>query len=133
LIDALAQAGWDFLNIESEIALTNQIIRDAGFLWSFLLTTLMVIGSFSLEVVFRGVLHNTLKQKFRNQIYVILLVALVYSVLMVVLYPNPTFFLFNFLGFVILGIIYEITDGNIYSTIIASIAYTILSMILVFI
>ncbi|MFW9864637.1 MAG: type II CAAX prenyl endopeptidase Rce1 family protein [Candidatus Thorarchaeota archaeon] len=132
LIDALAQVGWDFFNTEAQIALTNQIIRDAGFLWVFLLTTLMVVGSFSMEVVFRGVLHNTLKQKYRNHIYVILLVALGYSVLMVAFYPNPTFFLFNFLGFVILGIIYEVTDGNIYSTIIASIAYTILSMILVF-
>ncbi|MFX1477806.1 MAG: CPBP family intramembrane glutamic endopeptidase [Promethearchaeota archaeon] len=132
LIDALAQVGWDYFDTGAQIALTNQIIRDAGLLWVFLLTTLMVVGSFSLEVVFRGVLHNTLKQKFRNQIYIILLVALAYTVLMVALYPNPTFFLFNFLGFVILGIIYEVTDGNIYSTIIASIAYTILSMILVF-
>ena len=117
----------------TEIAETNQIIRSADFIWIFLLTVLMGVGTVSSEIVFRGVLHNSLKQKFSNQIYVILLVALVYSALMVVLYPNPTFFIFNFLGFTILGIIYELTNGNIYSTIIANTVYTILTIILVFI
>lgn len=130
LISSLADIGLDLFNVETELALQDQIIRNADFLLVFLLGVLLVLGTISLELVFRGVLHNTLKQRFRNVIYVILLVAVIYSVLRIVLYPSPVFFALNFLEFVIIGIIYEITDRNLYSTIIAHVIYSIILLIL---
>ncbi|MHA2390333.1 MAG: CPBP family glutamic-type intramembrane protease [Promethearchaeota archaeon] len=132
LINSLADVGLDLFDVEAEIILQNQIIRNADFIWVLLLGVLMVLGTISLELVFRGVLHSALKQRFNNIIYVILLVALIYSILMVVLYPTPAFFLLNFLGFVIIGIIYEITNGNIYSAITANVIYSITLLVLIF-
>jgi membrane protease YdiL (CAAX protease family) len=133
LISVLADRGLDFFDMETEMIKQNQIIRNADFTWLFLLVILIAVGAASLEIVYRGVLHNALNQKFRNELYTILLVALIYSVFMVLLYPNPTYFLLNFLGFVILGIIWEVSNGNIYSTLVASVLYNILPIILVYI
>ncbi|MHA2049280.1 MAG: CPBP family intramembrane glutamic endopeptidase [Promethearchaeota archaeon] len=116
LLSSLAEIGLNFFDVAPEIALQNQIIRDAEFLWAFLFISLMALANISFELVFRGVLHNTLKQKFQNIIIVIPLVALVYSLLMLFLFPNPALFLLNFLVFVVLGILYEVSSGNIYST-----------------
>ena len=132
LISTLAEVGLDFFDTEADITLQNQIIRDADIIWVILLILLIGLGAASLEIVYRGVLHNALNQKFRNEIYTILLVALIYSVFMVLLYPNPTYFLSSFLGFVILGIIWEVSNGNIYSTFVASILYNVLLIVLVF-
>ena len=52
---------------------------------------------------------------------------------MVVLYPNPTYFFLNFIVFVIIGIIYEVTNGNIYSTVVANVLYNIFLIILVYV
>lgn len=133
LISVLADRGLDFFDMETEMIKQNQIIRNADFIWLFLLVILIAVGAASLEIVYRGVLHNALNQKFRNELYTILLVALIYSVFMVLLYPNPTYFLLNFLGFVILGIIWEVSNGNIYSTLVASVLYNILPILLVYI
>jgi len=132
LITSLGEIGLDLSNVIAESALQSQIIRDADFLWVYLLIILMVVGTFSMEIVYRGVLHNTLKQKFKNPIYVIIIVALAYAILMVVLYPSPIYFFLNLLGFIILGIIFEITNGNIYSTLITNILYNILIIVLIF-
>ncbi|MBY8989863.1 MAG: CPBP family intramembrane metalloprotease [Candidatus Lokiarchaeota archaeon] len=131
LISSLADIGLDFFGMEVDLILQNQVIQNADLIWVILLVILIALGAASLEIVYRGVLHNALKQRFRNEIYVILIVALVYSVFMVLIYPNPTFFLLNFLGFVILGIIWEVSNGNIYSTLIASVLYSILPIILI--
>ncbi|KKN35413.1 hypothetical protein LCGC14_0783840 [marine sediment metagenome] len=133
LISTLASFGLDFFETSADLAVQTQILRNADFIWIFLLIILIGFGAVSSEIVYRGVLHNTLKQKFDNNIYVILIVALIYSVLMLILYPNPTYFLLNFLGFVIIGIIYEVTNGNIYSTIVANVLYNILLIILIFV
>jgi membrane protease YdiL (CAAX protease family) len=132
LISSLADIGLDFFDMETDIIIQNQIIRNAEFIWVFLLVVLIALGAASLEIVYRGVLHNALNRKFRNEIYTILLVALIYSVFMVLLYPNPTYFLLNFLAFSILGIIWEVSNGNIYSTLIASILYNTLLIILIY-
>ncbi|MHA2180580.1 MAG: CPBP family glutamic-type intramembrane protease [Promethearchaeota archaeon] len=132
LINTLAEIGFDLSGLISDAALQNQIIRDADFIWIFLLIILMVIGTFSIELVFRGVLHNTLKQKFQNRIYVVIIVAFVYAIIMVLLYPNPIFLFLNIIGFIIIGIIFEITNGNIYSTLITNILYNILIIALIF-
>ncbi|MHA2280822.1 MAG: CPBP family glutamic-type intramembrane protease [Promethearchaeota archaeon] len=132
-INTLAEIGLDLSSLISDAALQNQIIRDADFIWVFLLIILMFVGTFSIEIVYRGVLHNTLKQKFKNRIVVIIIVALAYALLMIVLFPSPLYFFLNFIGFIIIGIIFEITNGNIYSTLITNISYNILLVVLIFI
>lgn len=132
LLSSLASIGLDFFNVAPEIALQNQIIRDAEFIWALLFILLMALANISFEIVFRGVLHNALKQKFRNVIIVISIVALIYSVLMLFLFPNPAFFLLNFLVFTVFGIIFELTSGNLYSTIIASEIYYIFIIIFIY-
>jgi len=132
LINVLAEIGLDLSVVISNVVLQNDIIRNADFLWFFLLILLIVVGTFSTEIVYRGLLHNTLKQKFKNRIYIIIIVALAYAILMIILYPNPAYFFLNFIGFIIIGIIFEITNGNIYSTLIANILYNILILVLIF-
>jgi len=132
LVSTLASIGLDFFGTSADLVAQTQLLRSEDFIWIFLLIILIGLGALSSEIVYRGVLHNTLKRKFDNKIYVILLVALIYSVLMLILYPNPAYFLLNFLGFVIIGIIYEVTNGNIYSTIVANVLYNLLLIILIF-
>ncbi len=132
LFNALGEIGLDLSNVMAESALQNQIIKDADFIWIFLLIILILVGAFSIELVFRGVLHNTLKQKFKNPIYVIVIVALSYAILMLILYPSPIYFFLNLFGFIIIGIVFELTNGNIYSTIITNIIYNIVIVALIF-
>ncbi|NVM38352.1 MAG: CPBP family intramembrane metalloprotease [Candidatus Lokiarchaeota archaeon] len=133
LISFLSNAGLDFFDIKESIELQNQIIRNADLLWIILLILALCIGTISSEIVFRGVLHNTLKQKFRNNFSVILIVALVYSLVML-LFSFPIgigFFLANLVSFIILGFLYEL-NGNIFNTIIANLVYTIFIVLLIF-
>jgi len=131
-INVLGEIGLDISTVIAESTLQIQIIRESEFLWVFLLIVLMVVGTFSMEIVYRSVLHNTLKQKYKKSIYVIIIVALAYSILMLVLYPSPIYFFLNFIGFMFLGIIFEITNGNIYSTLMTNISYNILIIVLIF-
>ncbi|MFX0142019.1 MAG: type II CAAX prenyl endopeptidase Rce1 family protein [Candidatus Hodarchaeota archaeon] len=134
IIRFISDVGLDFFNIESSIKQQNDIIRDADLLWIILLTISLCFGSVSSEIVFRGVLHNALKQRFKNDFYVILIIALAYSVLML-LFSFPLgvgFFLLNFLTFTVLGFLYEI-NGNIYNTILANIYYNIVIIITIII
>jgi membrane protease YdiL (CAAX protease family) len=132
LISTLGDFGLDFFDAETDIIIQNQIIRDADFIWVFLLIILIALGAASLEIVYRGVLHNALNQKFRNEIYTILLVALIHSVFMVLIYPNPTYFLLDFLVFSILGVLWEMSNRNIYCTLVASVLYNIIPILLIF-
>lgn len=130
LIDFLSDKGLDFFEIKETIEEQNSIIRDADFLLIALLTILLSLGSFSTEIVFRGVLHNTLKERFKNDYKVILFVALIYSVVML-LFSFPIglgYFFVNFIIFTILGLLYAI-NKNLYNTIIASIFYNLLIVI----
>ena len=133
-INFISDIGLDFFDVKSNIENQNQIIKNADLLWIILLTTALSISAFSSEIVFRGVLHNALKQKFRNDFYVILIVALAYSLIML-LFSFPigvSFILGNFLMFMVLGIIFELTNGNISSTIFANIFYNIAIVILIY-
>ena len=131
-ISLIGDAGLDFFDIEISIIEQNQVIRNADLLWILLLTLLLTMGVISSEIVFRGVLHNALKQKFKKEYYVILIVALAYSLVML-LFSFPiglSFFLTNFLSFTVLGVLYSV-NGNIYNTIIANCLYNIVIMILI--
>ncbi|MFX0019097.1 MAG: type II CAAX prenyl endopeptidase Rce1 family protein [Promethearchaeota archaeon] len=135
--DFLYNSGITFgIDLPGEIALQNQIIREAGLLWDIILIIFMSISTISSEIVFRGVLHNTLKNHFENNIIgritVIILVALVYSLLnLVFLLPiSVFFFLFYFSSSILLGIIFEL-NNNIYNTILAGTFYNIVLVIVI--
>ncbi len=134
IINFFSDIGWDFFDVRTSIIEQNQVIRDSDLLWIILLMITLCIGAFSSEIVFRGVLHNTLKQKFKNDFYVIILVALTYSLVML-LFTFPigmSFFLANFLMFLVLGIIFELTNGNISATIFTNVFYNLVIMILIY-
>ncbi len=133
LIYFFSDVGWDPFNVRSIIEEQNQVIRNSDLLWIILLTISLSIGAFSSEIVFRGVLHNALKQKFKNDFYVILLVALAYSIIMFLIsFPiGLSFFLINFLSFIVLGIIFELTNGNLSTTIFTNVFFNIVMIILI--
>ncbi len=134
LINFFSRIGWDIFGVGTIIGEQNLVIQGAGLLWIILLTITLSIAAISSEIVFRGVLHNTLKQKFKNDFYVILLVALAYSLVML-LFTFPigvSFLLVNFLSFVVLGIIFELTNGNLSTTIFSNIFFNIVLIILIY-
>jgi membrane protease YdiL (CAAX protease family) len=132
-INLLSDLGLDFFDVKTSLEEQNLIIQSSNILWIVLLIVALSIKSLSAEIVFRGVLHNTLKQKFRNIYLVIIIVSLLYSVVLLMMsFPvGISFFLSDFLAFAILGLIYEI-NRNIYNTIITSIIFNILIVILIY-
>ncbi|MFX1364224.1 MAG: type II CAAX prenyl endopeptidase Rce1 family protein [Promethearchaeota archaeon] len=130
-IDYLSDVGFNFLQVTESISEQNQVIKEAELLWKILFIIVVCIGTISSEIVFRGVLHNTLKQKFQSNFYVILIVALVYSFIVLIFsfQIGLILFLANFLSFVILGLLYE-WNGNILNTMIANVAFNILIIFL---
>jgi len=138
IIDLMIQFGFNFTDVFSQIAIENQIIREAEIYWIILLVFLLNLSVFSTEIVYRGVLHNTLKARFGNDLFgkfsTIVLVALIYSLLYLV-FSLPLgiyFFIIEFFIFLILGVLYEI-NRNIYNPIIATILYNSVLIILVII
>ncbi|MHA1804470.1 MAG: zinc-ribbon domain-containing protein [Promethearchaeota archaeon] len=136
IIDFMSTLGWDTMNISILLEEQNLILRNLEIGWKLILVLLIILGSISSELLFRGVLHNSFKAKFEDDLYgktiVILLVALIYSVIeMILSLPYGIFFvLLDFLVFVILGILYEI-NHNLYNTIIASVFYNLLIVIMI--
>ena len=137
IIDFFVQLGINFNDVFSQIALENQLIREAEIFWIILLVLLMNLSVFSTEIVYRGVLHNTLKAHFGNNLFgkfsAIILVALVYSLIYLV-FTLPLgiyFFLIEFIIFVILGVLYEV-NKNIYNPIIATIIYNSVLILFIF-
>ena len=137
IIDLFVQLGINFNDVFSQIALENQLIREAEAYWIILLVFLMNLSVFSTEIVYRGVLHNTLKAHFGNDLFgkfsAIMIVALVYSLIYLV-FTLPLglyFFLIEFFIFVILGVLYEV-NKNIYNPIIATIIYNSVLIIFIF-
>ena len=127
IINFIGELGLDFFDLIAGMKEQNLTIQNADLMWIILLTALLILASISIEIVFRGVLHNAIKQRIKNEIYVILLVALIYSVIMVILtFPLGIYYFFmNFLIFTVLGILYEI-NGNLYNSILGHIFYNLL-------
>ncbi len=128
--------GLNFFDIQEYLEMESKAIQSAGF-WIIILVAELILASISVEIVFRGVLHNTLREKFgiekiNGRIITILIVALVYSgIYLLFSFPIGIYFIVsNFLVFILLGILYEINQ-NIYNTIIASICYDILLIIVI--
>ena len=132
--------GLEFFDISEYIAQENKAIQEASLLWIILLLIMISLQAIATEIVFRGVLHNTLKEKFEKgekdvtgKLKVILIIALAYSALYILFsyLIGIIFFILNFLVFLVLGILYEI-NKNIYNTIIASVFYFNLIIILIY-
>jgi len=136
IIELMIQLGINFDGILSQIALENQLIREAEIYWIILLVLMLNLSVFSTEIVYRGVLHNTLKAHFGDDIIgkfsTIVLVALVYSLLYLIFtLPLGLYFvLIEFFIFLVLGVLYEV-NKNIYNPIIATIIYNSVLIVLV--
>ncbi len=136
LLDLVNALGWGFADVSELLASQNMIINSAALGWKLLLILLIIATSISSELLFRGVLHNTLKVRFEDSLYgkiiVIVIVAGIYAAVNLLLtFPIGIFFvLLDFIVFLILGVLYEI-NGNLYNTIIASVFYNILALMLI--
>jgi len=89
------------------------------------------------EITFRGVLHNGLITKLGSQltqrIYIILIVSLMYSVLFLFFTYDMGLVVIYFLNNIILGLIFEISNRNLFSTISANGIYTFITFIMILI
>jgi len=136
IITFMYNSGIDFFDVITYLEEEYLILQNAGLVLIVSLIALMSLSVISIEIAFRGVLHNALKAHFEDNFLgktsVIILVALIYSALFLffTLPAGIYFFIPNFMIFLFLGIIYEI-NKNLLSTIIANVAYTVIIIILI--
>ena len=136
-IDFINDIGINVEDIRTYIIEENQLIRNAGIIWIIPLIILLCLGTIATEIVYRGVLHNALKEYFDNKlmgrITIILTVSLIYTGLILFFtFPGGIYFVIsNFLVFTALGIMYEI-NGNLFNTIIAGIIYDVLIVLIIY-
>jgi len=139
LINAMLDLGLGEIFDITPIKMNSLIIENAELYWFITLTIMVSLSSISSEILFRGTLHNALKEKFgydlKNKLFVILIVALAYSGIYAILsFPTGLlFFPIYFLLALFLGIIYEVGKGNLVCPILASIIYNISSLIILLI
>jgi membrane protease YdiL (CAAX protease family)/predicted RNA-binding Zn-ribbon protein involved in translation (DUF1610 family) len=137
VIDFIYSIGINLADVYTPIAQEHAAIQGADLLWLTLVITVVVVGSVSTEIIYRGVLHNTLREYFQNKfisrVYVILIVASIYTAiyLLFTLGMGVYFFITNFIVFIILGIIYEV-NRNILNTIIVNVIYNITMILLIY-
>ena len=136
LIRFMYDSGISFFDIFSYLDEQSLVLQNADLIWVILLMVILSLSAISTELVFRGVLHNTLTERFENDLLgrssVIFIIALIYSVLFL-FFTLPIgiyFFLVNLIFFIFLGILYEV-NKNILTTITASIIYNIALIILI--
>jgi len=138
---SLVNAGFEnFISYKANVLELNQIIRGSG-LWIIIYCVLISLMAIATEIAYRGVLHNTFKQKYGNEIkgklIVSLLVALIYSGIEILIflisdiYLGVFFFISDFMIFFLLGIIYEL-NGNLYNSIFAHVFYNLLIVLTIF-
>ncbi len=137
----LLNAGFEnFITYHANILEFNQIVKESGF-WLLLYCLLVSLMAIATEIAYRGVLQNTLKQRFgeeiKGKLVVSLLVALVYAGINILvflisdLYIGIFLFITDFLMFFLLGILYEL-NGNLYNTIFTQVFYNLLIILIVF-
>ncbi|MBY9006307.1 MAG: hypothetical protein KGD63_06080 [Candidatus Lokiarchaeota archaeon] len=138
LIDVFAELGLEkIIPIQDSINTNLTIIKNTEIYWIILLIALNILSSISIEILFRGVLHNTLKTRYKNgiinKIIVISLVTLTYLGIFTlltfekVIYFLPYYIMVN----VFLGIIFEYSE-SLYTTIIAQCFLNVFSLIVVY-
>ncbi len=132
----LYQIGIKLVDIQVYEAQETQLLQNADFLSLMVFSALIVLGSISVEILFRGVLQNALKSKYgttlNGRFTSILLTSLVYTLLYLILsFPIGLYLLlFNFVFSFILGILYEV-NGNIMNTMIGNALYNVLLLIII--
>ena len=136
IIEFMYDSGINFYDIFAYLEEEYLVLQNSSLFLVISLLALLSLSVISTELVFRGVLHNTLKAHFENnllgKVTVIVIVALVYSLLFL-FFTLPIgiyFFLVNFMVSIFLGVIYEI-NKNLVSTIIANLIYSITLIILI--
>jgi len=129
-------SGINFYDIFAYLDEEYLVLQNSSLILIILLIVLLSLSVISTELVFRGVLHRTLKahfdNKFLGKVSVIVIVALIYSFLFL-FFTFPIgiyFFLVNFMVSIFLGMLYELTK-NLSSTIIANLIYNIALIILI--
>ncbi len=136
IIDFMYNSGISFYDIIAYLNEEYIVLQNSNLILIIILIVLLSLSAISTELVFRGVLHRTLKAHFNSnflgKVSVIVIVALIYSFLFL-FFTLPVgiyFFLVNFLVSVFLGVIYEI-NKNLVSTIMASLIYNIALIIVI--
>lgn len=133
LNNSLISSGLELFRLPTYISEESQILRESQLIYKVVILVLLLLDALGKEITFRGVFHNGLAAKFQSQIvdkiYVILIVSTVYSVLFLFLTFNVGFVIESFLVNIVLGIIYESTNRNLYASIIANSLYVTISFI----
>jgi membrane protease YdiL (CAAX protease family)/uncharacterized OB-fold protein len=137
LINLMLNLGLENIIDINPLLINSLIIKNADIVWILILLVLVALTSISTEILFRGTLHNALRQRFGDDIkgkaMIIGLVALAYSAIYGILsFPLglilfPSYFLLS----ILLGIIYEAGKRNLASSIIASVIYYISSLLII--
>jgi len=129
--------GWTIFAPPENLAEQYTVIRESFFLYKILLVILLMLNVFGTEIAFRGVFHNGLITKFGSQpierAYVILIISLMYSALFLFFTFDLGLVILNFLTNIILGIIYEISNRNLFSTIFANSIFTLITFFIILI
>jgi membrane protease YdiL (CAAX protease family) len=139
LINVMLDLGLRNIFDINPILMNSLIIKNAELYWFIILTIMVSLAAISSEILFRGTLHNALKERFgydiKNRLLVILIVAIAYSGIYAILsFPTGLlFFPIYFLLALLLGIIYEAGKGNLVCPILASVIYNISSLIILLI
>ncbi|MFX1239293.1 MAG: type II CAAX prenyl endopeptidase Rce1 family protein, partial [Promethearchaeota archaeon] len=127
-----------FINYSGNSLLIRNIINTSGF-WFIFYYSFSVLSVISIEIAYRGVLHNALKDKFgtnlKGRSIVILIVSGMFAFIESLMsFLNDVllglvFLAYYFLLFLILGILYEL-KGRIYNTLITYVIFDIVTMII---
>lgn len=137
LVNIFADLGLEkIIPIKEDLNTSVTILRNSEIYWIVLFLGLLILNSITIEILFRGVLHNTLKVKYgngiKNRIIIIFIVALMYTGIFsllnyrVAIYFIPFYLMLNLL----VGIIFELSE-SLYCTIIAQILLNILSLVII--
>jgi len=133
---AFSDLGLSLIDMELYTTQQKAIFIESDVIWIILLAVLLIVYAISTEIVFRGVLHNTLRQRFEDNINgrlkIILIISLSFSAIQL-LFSFPIglmYFLLNFLMALLLEVLYDIT-GNLYTTIVANCGYNILLLLII--
>ena len=141
VLSLFASMGFEnFIEYRANLTELNQIVKYSEW-WILiycLLACLMVISS---EIAYRGVLQNTLRRRFGDEIkgklINSLLVALIYAGINILIfllsdiYLGLFIFVSDFLVFFLVGLLYEL-NYNLYNTIFTRVIYNVFIILLIF-
>lgn len=135
--DFFVSIGWTVFTPPESLAEQYTVIKNSTLLYKILLLFLLMLDVIGTEITFRGVLHNGLITKLGSQLtqrmYIILIVSLMYSVLFLFFTFDMGLVVIYFLNNIILGLIFEISNRNLFSTISANGIYTFITFIMILI